>query len=258
MRFEIILQPRKEFFSIPLNYNYPIMVNLYKMFFNGESEFADWLHSEGYRSDEVTSKRSKLFTFSRLYTNKFQISDSILRTTGRIRFYFSTPHLEKQIQTFINGALQTCSFNIYEGDIYTAFTIENIVSLAPPQFKFTQKYRLISPAVSSVKDDAGRVVYLQPQDEQAEFQLEQNLRWKYNLLHGHEYAGELKIEFDKGYLKGRNRVSKLIAIKAGKANETKVRGYYCPLMITAQPSMQQVAYDCGLGEKNSMGLGCIA
>jgi CRISPR-associated endoribonuclease Cas6 len=52
-------------------------------------------------------------------------------------------------------------------------------------------------------------------------------------------------------------MTKLIHIKKGKPNQTKIKAFVSPLQITAEPEMQQVAYDCGIGEKNSLGCGCL-
>ncbi|MER3523977.1 MAG: hypothetical protein C4326_07890 [Ignavibacteria bacterium] len=52
-------------------------------------------------------------------------------------------------------------------------------------------------------------------------------------------------------------VSKLITIQQGHDDETKVRGFMCPLMIKGNPELIRLAYESGLGEKGSLGFGFI-
>lgn len=43
MRFEIQLRPAKYNCNLKYNYNYQMMVNLYKIFFKGDEEYGDKL-----------------------------------------------------------------------------------------------------------------------------------------------------------------------------------------------------------------------
>jgi CRISPR-associated endoribonuclease Cas6 len=52
-------------------------------------------------------------------------------------------------------------------------------------------------------------------------------------------------------------ISKLITIKQGREDETKVRGFMCPLKIEGNPALIALAYESGLGEKNSLGFGML-
>ncbi|MBI4810670.1 MAG: CRISPR-associated endoribonuclease Cas6, partial [Ignavibacteriales bacterium] len=52
-------------------------------------------------------------------------------------------------------------------------------------------------------------------------------------------------------------ISKLITIKEGHKEETRVRGFMCPITIEGNPELIKLAYECGLGEKGSLGFGMI-
>ena len=56
---------------------------------------------------------------------------------------------------------------------------------------------------------------------------------------------------------GPQKISKLITIKQGRSDETKVRGFMCPLTIEGNPELIKLAYESGLGEKNSLGFGML-
>ena len=51
--------------------------------------------------------------------------------------------------------------------------------------------------------------------------------------------------------------SVLITIKANTPQQTKVRGYRYDFEITLPIELMRLLYDCGIGEKNSMGFGMI-
>jgi CRISPR-associated endoribonuclease Cas6 len=48
-----------------------------------------------------------------------------------------------------------------------------------------------------------------------------------------------------------------VTIKAGTLQETKVRGFMCKLDLRCPKELMQIAYECGLGEANSQGFGCL-
>jgi len=56
---------------------------------------------------------------------------------------------------------------------------------------------------------------------------------------------------------GPDKITKLITIREGREGETKVRGFMCPVTIEGDERLIRLAYESGLGEKNSMGFGMI-
>ncbi|MFN3270150.1 MAG: flagellar basal body P-ring protein FlgI, partial [Candidatus Kapaibacteriota bacterium] len=72
--------------------------------------------------------------------------------------------------------------------------------------------------------------------------------------------GELRIELDREYIRskgGAEGVSKMVTIAEGSERETRVKGFMCPIKITADVEMQKVAYECGIGKKNGLGFGML-
>ncbi len=49
--------------------------------------------------------------------------------------------------------------------------------------------------------------------------------------------------------------SKLITIKEGSAEETRVKAFESLFYLTGSKELMQVAYECGIGQRNSMGFG---
>ncbi len=69
---------------------------------------------------------------------------------------------------------------------------------------------------------------------------------------------EMKFEVDKDYVVrrgGENNVSKLIRIKKGEPEETNARGFIAPFVLSGSLELIKLAYQCGIGEKNSMRFG---
>ena len=51
--------------------------------------------------------------------------------------------------------------------------------------------------------------------------------------------------------------SKLITIKQGTPEETKVKGYLYEFTVEGPPELIRMGYYAGFGEKNSLGFGCV-
>ncbi len=49
------------------------------------------------------------------------------------------------------------------------------------------------------------------------------------------------------------KVQKLLTLKEGRSDETKIKGTLAPFRLRAPRELMEVGYECGFGEKNSMG-----
>ena len=105
--------------------------------------------------------------------------------------------------------------------------------------------------------------YYRPADEDLVAAIENNLLRKYELIYKQPATAlSLKFEPDQHYITRRQsqgkRVTKKVTIKEGDAkNATDIVGFEVPFTLTGSPQLMQVAYDCGIGEKNSLGFGMI-
>jgi len=48
-----------------------------------------------------------------------------------------------------------------------------------------------------------------------------------------------------------------ITVKEGRTDASEVIGFMCPLAIEGNPALIALAYESGLGEKNSLGFGMM-
>lgn len=59
--------------------------------------------------------------------------------------------------------------------------------------------------------------------------------------------------FDQAYIdKRKGRVTRLVDFKG-----TKIRGVFAPFHVIGAPELIRIGYECGFGDKNSMGFGMV-
>jgi CRISPR-associated endoribonuclease Cas6 len=97
--------------------------------------------------------------------------------------------------------------------------------------------------------------YLRPTEGDAFSEaVRKNLIAKYRVLHGHDPQDDrVRLTFSPGYL-ARDRHAGTKKITFGRID---LIGALAPLTLTAAPELLTLAYECGLGQGNSMGFGML-
>lgn len=243
---------------LPINYNYPLASTIYKLLRFSSPEFAYFLHDIGYRQE---NKTYKLFTFA-LRFEKFIIDkDAIILKSPNAVLYISSPLVDSFIQNFVMGTLEKQQIEINDGKSFTSFYILQVESITEPLFTGKMKFKLLSPLVLSTKMEMnGRLTqyYLRPDDvKKINEVLTNNLINKYKLIHKKEIEDKIiSLNWDKGYLKKHNRITKKITINENGIYPIDVIGIQAPFTLIGDPDLIKTGYECGFGEKNSMGFGC--
>jgi CRISPR-associated endoribonuclease Cas6 len=81
--------------------------------------------------------------------------------------------------------------------------------------------------------------------------LKTNIIAKYELLHGKKPEDT---EFDVNFIDiDRYKKGKLINYKNG----IRIKGYLAPFEVCGNPELIAAAYECGTGDRNSLGMGMI-
>jgi len=135
-------------------------------------------------------------------------------------------------------------------------TLETI-SVYPPveEDDFTEeiKIKMLSPvtAYNTVKKDTGsRTVYFSPWDEWFSELIRMNLEKKYELIYGEKPAGaDIKV------LPIGPRDERKCKVMQYKG--TVVKGWMGIYKLKGDKRLMKVAYETGLGAKNSQGFGCF-
>ncbi len=244
MRIKIdleVLQPQ----TIEINYNYYLSVLIYCLLRESDVDFSSKLHSHGYT---IGNKTFKLFCFSKLILAKYSVNGDKLTVKDRMHWYISSP-VGEFVYHLADGLLKKQKMNIGQGKFY----IRSVEILKSPKFEGEMKFRSLSPITIhtvEVEDGERKTVSCAPHEMKFVENIKNNLLRKYFLLQG-KLPDDMSIQFavDEKYLRDRG---KLIAYK-----DTLIKGYQVPFRLKCDSGLMEVAYDCGVGEKNSAGFGFI-
>ncbi len=247
MRIKLHLSATQPNAILPINSNHAIAALVYATVQNSSAEFAKFLHEKGF----VTNDRTfKMFTFSRLLPRQAKrMGDKYLLIQPDIELQISSP-IHEFVEHFVAGLFQAETFRIASA----SFALQSAETLPAPEFSERMEFRCLAPITESVRDEAGRVRYLDVNEDWSQI-IQQNLLRKYQILHGRQPANtSLTWEWDQNYLaevtaRGA-RASALLDIRG-----IKVRGWLAPFTITGSKELMAVGYETGYGSRNSMGFG---
>lgn len=271
MRLHLVLRPLSQRCSVTLNYSYYLSTAIYRWIDASSPEYARFLHDQGFHVDG-SLKRFKHFCFSQLVVTNRTIAGGRLQILSpTVDWYVAMP-VEASLQHLVVGMFDKREFFIEREE--NRFVVEQVETLPDPKWERRMTFRMLSPlTVSTIHERNGRLLpeYLLPGDKRIGDLLRQNILNKYRSL----YGAEPKASFDSdssmmkdafncildekfiAHRGGHEKISKLITIKQGREDETKVRGFMCPLTIEGSPALIALAYESGLGEKNSIGFGML-
>ncbi|MDO5837084.1 MAG: CRISPR-associated endoribonuclease Cas6 [Methanobacterium sp.] len=238
IRLKISLKAPKNDYLIPYNYNHILSAIIYRKI--ADLDLASQLHA---------SKDFKHFTFSQINILRRRPSkNGLISRDGKFHFYISSPH-DYLIQSMVEGYLENPEIN-FKGD---RLMVEQVELLKQPDFKKKMKMKTMSPVITRIKREDGRIWDLNPGDLRFYTALQQNLIRKYNSFYDDVYGGDeyVKIVPDMESVK-RKRIT---IDKNG--TQTYHRAYLMHFEVEADERLIKFAYDCGIGEKNSMGFGMV-
>jgi CRISPR-associated endoribonuclease Cas6 len=240
---------------LPIDHQYELMSLVYRLLEVSDTDYARFLHEEGYGREGTNTKRMKLFVFSKLRVpkNRRRVEGSNLRLyPGRIEWLLSSPR-EDFLRHSATGLLSAGS-RLLVGQV--GLTITGVEALPTPEFSETVRFRCLTSIVASQTLSDGRTYYLRPKDEAAFSEaVRRNLLHKYLLLSGGAAPEEdrLRLTFDADYLSNpKHRGTQKVCIKG-----IEVVGAFAPFTLTGSIELMRVAWECGLGEKNSAGFGMV-
>jgi CRISPR-associated endoribonuclease Cas6 len=276
LRLRLIVRAHQGRTDIPISYSYCLSSAIYRWIEISSPEFSDFLHNKGY-STETLKRGFKHFCFSQLFIEHSRVvGEEIHINGGNIQWYIGMP-IEESLQHLVTGLFERREFFI--GREENRFSVEQVETLPEPEWKRVMKFRTISPVTVSVAGLAeGNLQsglrsaegylrpklsarYLKADDPKLSESLRLNLLHRYESLYGELPAEtEFRCTTDAEYIARRggvDRVSKLVTIKKGMPEETKVRGFQCPVTLEGNTELIKLAYESGLGEKGSIGFGMI-
>ncbi|MDR2966964.1 MAG: CRISPR-associated endoribonuclease Cas6 [Methanobacteriaceae archaeon] len=239
MRLKIKLESKKHL-HIPFNYNHILSSVIYNKI--ADLNLANELHS---------STSFKFFTFSQInIQERKMVKSGFISKNGVISFQIASPN-EYLIKSLVEGYLEDLQVNFKGQNLF----VEKIELLPIPKFENEMKFKTISPIIIRTKKEIDgdlKTWDLNPSDPSFYINLEKNLVKKYNKLYDKEIATDnIKITSEMKFVKG-----KRIAIKKGNI-KTYNKAFMMDIAIKGDKNLIKFGYDCGLGEKNSLGFGMI-
>lgn len=273
MRFRLTLENTAEGL-LPLNYQYELSSWIYKTLNYGNEEFAEWLHRQGYTNDY---KQFKLFTFSSLMVPKFRIEGDRMQIESRENRLIVSFYPIDSLEYFISGLFNNQQFTIGDKKSKATFMVKTVEKLPDPKFSGSMEFRSLSPILVSRKDSETQkyATYLHPGDGEYGELLVKNLVAKYKAFHGSSVATSAGVEtagrdtreaqreasidmrnINYDFQTRNKPKSRLITIKSGTEQESKLRGYMYRFQLKAPAELIRLGYYAGFGEKNSLGFGC--
>lgn len=243
--------------SLSLNYHYALSAAIYNLLRFGSPEFSEFLHDIGY---QTKGKKYKLFCFALKF-------EHITIQYGRIKLlkpsaslYITSPLVDDFLKNFVIGSFEEQSIKLNDKSISTEFSIQQIEYVPEITYSSEMKFISLSPIVLSTRREYNgkeQQYFLRPDDHNDINRiLTQNLKNKFSALNNQEMdSGDLELNWDKEYLQRHKRVTKKITINQNGRFPIDVIGIQAPFTLKGDPGLISIGYECGFGEKNSMGFG---
>ncbi len=239
MRIELSFQTENHVDArIPYNYNHQLSSALYSKIV--DKEYQHNLHN---------SQDFKFFNFSQIFIQKLQRTDNyLIAKKGNIKLYICSPNdyfLTNMINGFLNEPYLRLNNQYFEVSHIQEIQIENMTT--------DENIKTISPVITRTKrevDGKLKIWDLSPGDHFFK-NLENNLIKKYEQFHKKQIDKEISFSSEMRSVK-----QKRIEIKKDN-NILYQRGYMMDLNMNGDLDLIKFAYDCGIGEGNSMGFGMI-
>lgn len=256
MRIKLLLEQKKPDQLIPINYQYPLSTIIYKIIEEANGEYAGWLHDKGFMHGY---KKFKFFTFSALRIPEFEIKGSKIILKSRHLDLTISMLSDETIENFIIGLFNKRDISIFDNTTRAEFRIRTVEREAPVNFTNDMTFSTMSPIILTSKTEYNgkeATKFLSPADEDYTEYFKRNLEEKYlaNCLSKDEKVIEEKIEKIEILTEPK---SKLITVKEGQKEETKIRGYLYNFRISAPMSLIKIGYYTGFGKLCSLGMGCV-
>jgi len=239
LRIKLVLEKEGKDLALPVHYNQIIQGMLYRSL---PRLLAKFLHDVGFFHN---NRPFKLFTFSKIFAEKFNIHNSTAYFKPPISIYISSA-IEEVSKSFAETVLQREKIILNKQPL----TLKSIEIVPKPKFNQINKIRTLSPITvyKTIEKEDGKkfTQYIFPEDPEFNTLIKENIKKKYSIIKGTEledFEFEIKpINYKVKPLKYKDYIIK--AVDGG-------------FEIKTDPEILEAVYDAGLGAKNSQGFGMI-
>jgi len=241
LRIKIKLSCQKQPLRLPRHYNYIVQSFIYR---NLNKKLAEKIHKKG----EILGKRHfKLFTFSRIF-GKFKNEKETLVFHKDINFLIASP-ITEILESFATTLVKKGEIKLNGCTLF----LSGIEVLYSPEIKENILVRTLSPITvySTLQTPEGKkkTYYYSPFENDFSNLVKQNLIKKYTIIHK---QNSKKMDFAILPEKVSSKNQHVIFYKG-----TVIKAWSGVYRLKGAKELIGVAYDTGLGSKNSQGFGMI-
>lgn len=258
MRIQITLQ-NERLIRLPIDHYHLLRGAIFDRLERSDPDYARFVHDEGYIAEAGKPHRFKLFTYSALRvpkSNRRFAQGQLEIAPGYVTWVLSSPK-EDFLRHEVIGLLAKNDAVTIGGQPFRLIALDG---LPDPAFSEHMAFTCLTPFVAAVKSETHTTPrYLRPADGAALSEaVRVNAVRKYRALHGKEPGrNDLTLTLSQAYLdRDAHGGTKKITL-SGSGGSIDVIGTLAPLTLKGSPELIQIAYECGLGEKNSSGLGML-
>ncbi len=223
---------------VPIAYNYLIQSMIYALI---EDRFPN-LHDVGF---EYEKRRLKLFTFSQIYSQKYQVDGKFINFSSPLYLFVSSP-IDELVDVLANKMLRREEIRI-GNNCLTLSRIDPIIE------NFTDssiKVKTVSPITVYTTTEDRHTYYHSPEEKIFDSLIKSNIQKKAFVL-GLD-IDEKSIDFSIEPLDFDQKNSRTTFYK-----NFFVRGWIGRFKIKGDEKLLKIALSAGLGSKNSQGFGMV-
>lgn len=254
MRFKLILTPLHTKTHVPFNYQYALSAVIYRKLAQADENYASFLHQKGYALNEH-AKHFKLFSFSNL-SGTYKADKGSLQLQDKETSFILGCHMPEFAENIVKGIFASQRISIGDKTAQADFEVQQISAEADLSYTGIQSHtlQLLSPLAVGKRNERGNYDYLSPVDPDFLPLLKNNLSDKLLTAYRDKtFDFEMGVNLFPGKLK-----SRLVGIKAGTNEETKVKGFMgFSVNLRGEAEVVNMAVNGGLGQYNGVGFGCV-
>lgn len=222
---------------LPLNYNKILQGFIYRNI--ADRDLAEFVHDRGF---SYGKRNFKMFTYSRLL-GQYTIDK-------RSKKIIYKPPVQLVVSSCYEDFFIDLSVTLLKKKVEIAGTecCVSKMNILVEEPKGIQKIKMLSPVTAYSTLNNGKTVYYSPDDHNFKRIIKENIIKKYIAFFKEEPPGtDFEIECSK------NKFNKVIT----KYDGFIIEGWMGNFFLKGNTNMIKLAYDTGIGGKNSQGFGCF-
>jgi len=244
MRLNVVINSENTI-KLPINYQHMLQGFIYKAL--TDEKMQQFLHNHGFSYEK---RIFKLFAFSRLMGNGIYNRETReILFSPPVSFCISSPWAEF-LQNLLSGIIGLDDLFLGHNNL----AVSEVLIEETPSFDEDTSYRIsmLSPVTvySTLYTAAGgkKTYYYSPMEKEFSQLIKDNLIKKGSAFFKQDWS-ELPLSIDSAN-EGKRVRQVIVNYKA-----TVIKGWTGDFVISGHPLMLQMAYDAGIGSKNSQGFG---